>query len=132
MVKDTQTIRRLLPTDSLSMFDHFVGLTLKGLRYKSRPFWIPNSSYTMIPFVTHIPHLCFETFSSFQTNVMFHFYTHWKHLRTSGFLTFLGWVKNETLTLNGLILTKQSNGGFQSLNILVVNYFSYFRGLNPF
>ena len=31
MVKHTQTIRRLLPTTCLSMFDHFVGLALKGL-----------------------------------------------------------------------------------------------------
>ena len=29
MVKHTQTIRRLLLTNYLSMFDHFVGLTLK-------------------------------------------------------------------------------------------------------
>ena len=29
MVKHTQTIRRLLPTNSLSVFDHFVGLALK-------------------------------------------------------------------------------------------------------
>ena len=31
-VKHTQTIRRLLPTNCLSVFDHFVGLALKGLR----------------------------------------------------------------------------------------------------
>ena len=31
MVKRTQTIRRLLPTNCLSVFDHFVGLVLKGL-----------------------------------------------------------------------------------------------------
>ena len=33
MVKHTQTIRRLLPTNSLSMFDYFVGLALKGLHF---------------------------------------------------------------------------------------------------
>ena len=32
MVKHTQTIRRLLPTKCLSVFDHFVGLGLKGLK----------------------------------------------------------------------------------------------------
>ena len=32
MVKHTQTIRRLLPTNCLSVFDHFVGLVLKGLK----------------------------------------------------------------------------------------------------
>ena len=31
MVKQTQTIRRLLLTNCLSVFDHFVGLALKGL-----------------------------------------------------------------------------------------------------
>ena len=31
MVKHTQTIRRLLPKDCLSVFDHFVKLALKGL-----------------------------------------------------------------------------------------------------
>ena len=33
MVKHTQTICRLLPTNCLSVFDYFVGLTLKGLIY---------------------------------------------------------------------------------------------------
>ena len=31
MVKHTQTIRRLLPTKCLSVFDHFMGLVFKGL-----------------------------------------------------------------------------------------------------
>ena len=34
MVKDTQTIHRLLLTNCLSVFDHFVGLALKGLNKK--------------------------------------------------------------------------------------------------
>ena len=29
---NTQTIRQLLPTNCLSLFDHFVGLVLKGLK----------------------------------------------------------------------------------------------------
>ena len=33
MVKPTQTIRRLLPTNCLSVFDHFVKLGLKGLTF---------------------------------------------------------------------------------------------------
>ena len=32
MVKHTQTIRRLLPKNCLSVFDHFVGLALKRLK----------------------------------------------------------------------------------------------------
>ena len=35
MVKHTQTICRLLPTKCLSVFDHFVGLLLKGLKHVS-------------------------------------------------------------------------------------------------
>ena len=31
MVKNTQTIRRQQPTNCLSVFDHIVGLELKGL-----------------------------------------------------------------------------------------------------
>ena len=31
MVKHTQTIGRLLPTNCFSVFDHFMGLALKGL-----------------------------------------------------------------------------------------------------
>ena len=32
MFKHTQTIRPLLPTNCLSVFDHFVGMALEGLR----------------------------------------------------------------------------------------------------
>ena len=32
MVRHTQTIRRLLPTNCSSVFDHFVGVALKGLQ----------------------------------------------------------------------------------------------------
>ena len=32
MVKHTQTVHRLLPKNCLSVFDHFVGLALKGLK----------------------------------------------------------------------------------------------------
>ena len=32
IVKHTQTIRRQQPTNCLSMFDHFGGLALKGLK----------------------------------------------------------------------------------------------------
>ena len=34
MVKHGQTIRRLLPTNCLGVFDHFVGLVLKGLSFQ--------------------------------------------------------------------------------------------------
>ena len=34
MVKHTQTIRRLLPTNCLRVFNHFVGLACKGLKGK--------------------------------------------------------------------------------------------------
>ena len=34
MDKHTQTIHRLLPTNCLNVFDHFLGLALKGLILK--------------------------------------------------------------------------------------------------
>ena len=39
MVKHTQRNGRLLPTNCLSAFDHFVGLTLKGLIYYLKRNW---------------------------------------------------------------------------------------------
>ena len=38
MVKDTQAIRLQQPTNCLSIFDHFVGLALKGLCWIISPF----------------------------------------------------------------------------------------------
>ena len=38
MVKHTETIRRLLPKNCLSVFDHFVGLALKGLSKNNQNF----------------------------------------------------------------------------------------------
>ena len=51
MIKGTQTIRRLLPTNCLSMFDHFVGLLLKGLINKknSRLLISIHSLYRTLP-----------------------------------------------------------------------------------
>ena len=41
MVKHTQVICRLMPTNCLSVFDHFVGLALKGLKTRSVLVKIP-------------------------------------------------------------------------------------------
>ena len=38
MIKHTQTIRRQLPTNCLTVFDYFVGLLLKGLTF-FQIFW---------------------------------------------------------------------------------------------
>ena len=35
LVKHTEIICRLLPTNYLSVFDHFVGLAIKGLKWKT-------------------------------------------------------------------------------------------------
>ena len=35
MIKHTHTIRRLLSTNCASVFDHFVGLTLKGSNFEN-------------------------------------------------------------------------------------------------
>ena len=44
MVKRTQTIRRQQPTTCLSVFDHFVGLVLKGLNFTMRSYFGLNSN----------------------------------------------------------------------------------------
>ena len=36
---NTQTIRRLLPTNRVNVFDHFVGLEFKGLNLWTRVRW---------------------------------------------------------------------------------------------
>ena len=54
MVKHTQTIHRLLPTNCLSVFDYLVGLTLKRLVYArdicDLLFWsvIPIPTYILL------------------------------------------------------------------------------------
>ena len=46
MVKRTQTIRRLLPTNCLSVFDHFVGVALKGsTKIKPSRFYMTQSAF---------------------------------------------------------------------------------------
>ena len=40
MVKHTQAIRQLLSMNSLSVFDHFVGLALKRLKYRKRKLYV--------------------------------------------------------------------------------------------
>ena len=53
MVKHIQTIRRQQPTNCLSVFDHFVGLALKGLNpsYANLPFlYITPKSYGFLTF----------------------------------------------------------------------------------
>ena len=39
MVKHTQTIRQVFPNNCLSVFDHFVRLALKGLKYFGAVIW---------------------------------------------------------------------------------------------
>ena len=49
MVKNTQTIRRLLPTNCLSLFDHFMGLALEGLRrHGVNPFHLTGVSLYLL------------------------------------------------------------------------------------
>ena len=44
MVEHTQTIRRKQPTNCLRVFDHFVGLSFKGLIERSKWYEIGKSS----------------------------------------------------------------------------------------
>ena len=54
MVKHTQTIRRLLPMNCLSVFDHMVGLTLEGLIEELSPEFNPffATSFFLYPLKT--------------------------------------------------------------------------------
>ena len=63
MVKHTPTIRRLLPTNCLSVYDHFMGLTLKGLKLK---YWLQkNQWYSNLRFHNYIVlYLFFPRFQS--------------------------------------------------------------------
>ena len=47
MVRHTETIRRLLPTNRMSVFDHFLGLALNGLILKGKhgKEWV-NKAFT--------------------------------------------------------------------------------------
>ena len=47
-VEHTEAIRRLLRTNCLSVFDHFVGLTLKGLRFILSSLKIENVVRKMV------------------------------------------------------------------------------------
>ena len=48
MVKHTQTIRRLLKTNCLGVFDYFVGLALKGLKILLKKDTIPERIFPWI------------------------------------------------------------------------------------
>ena len=51
MVKHTQTICQLLPTNCLSVFDHFVGLVFKGLNlYWGNTVFVESSSGNLTKF----------------------------------------------------------------------------------
>ena len=70
MIKHTQTIHWLLPTNSLSVFDHFVGLVLIGLTYNLQLYWKRCSGiyiflwilnfFTNIFFMEHLPETASE------------------------------------------------------------------------
>ena len=49
MVEQTQTNRQLLPTNCLSVSDHFVGFTLKGLRFVHEQEKSYQDVYAMFP-----------------------------------------------------------------------------------
>ena len=49
MVKHTQTIRRLLQTNGLSVFDHLVGLVINGLN--PFPINIPNLLISLLTLI---------------------------------------------------------------------------------
>ena len=74
MVKHTQTIRRQEPTNYLSVFDHFVGLVLKGLILEAKfgdISWQKFSEYLFQFFVD------FSFVSQSETRIDQPFSCHW-------------------------------------------------------
>ena len=57
MVKYTRAIRRLLPTNCLSVFDHFVGLGFKGSSVYGETFYKDNFE-PVIVFAKVLYHRC--------------------------------------------------------------------------
>ena len=47
MVKHSRTICRMLPRNCLSMFNHFVGLVVKGLIYSDKEIFLPRHKYKL-------------------------------------------------------------------------------------
>ena len=68
MVKYIETTRRLLPTNCLSVFDHFVGLALTGLILEILlPDLICLKLSIKIPdFINFFPMFSFDTFKIFR------------------------------------------------------------------
>ena len=65
MVKHTQTILRQQPTNCLSVFDHFVGLALKGLKgYPINPFH--DTSHFLYPLETSESLWSYNIFSEYR------------------------------------------------------------------
>ena len=72
MVKFTQTIHWLLPTNCLSVFDHFVGLSLKGL---TQEFCILNSLLPLTVMFWKSPVLFRWVSQNERTVSVFHFWS---------------------------------------------------------
>ena len=66
MVRHTQTIRRLLPMNCLSVLDHFVGLVLKGLKIRSIDVILGSSLLTLNSFNIISAHLSSIFISNFE------------------------------------------------------------------
>ena len=71
MIENTQKIRRQKPTKCLSMFDHFVGLALKGL--KINPLQWRLILYGGISFISALDESTQRCFSSFYTPAKPHY-----------------------------------------------------------
>ena len=88
MVKHTQTIRRQQPKNCLSVFDHFVGLVLKGLRLvTAQGKGFAKIAFSIITSGITFYLACFHLESSFKDQLtqfwaMFPFYTSSKHQKT--------------------------------------------------
>ena len=81
MVKHTQTIRRLLPMNCLSVFDHFVRFAFKGLTHceicqkliKAKNGYNNLSLVALFPYYTPLQAPESEIFHAIPANIYLHF-----------------------------------------------------------
>ena len=136
MVKHTQTICWTLPTNCLSVFDHFVGLVLKGLSIVTLP---PHQTTTKLlsAVLIKIKIWCYETWHAGNPIASL-----WKHICSTIFVMFLTkfmvgwqflypapvcghWTWTSTGPLNLVILVKIFWNNVTCIKI--VTYIFYYR-----
>ena len=93
MVKHTQTILRLLPTNCLSVLDHFVRLATRRFKIMLRLSDFCNSIIAYLHNISSRESFVIKSNFKIYFWPMFPFFTPRKHRKTTGFLVFSGGAK---------------------------------------